>query len=45
MKKSMQLLVKEWHDISVTNDEADAVGIGKYLSNLIIKEKEIVNWE
>mgnify|MGYP003292027909 CR=1 FL=1 len=31
-KKSMQLLVKGWYDISVTEDEADAIGIGKFLS-------------
>lgn len=45
MKKSMQLLVKDWYDISVTNDEADAIGIGKYLSDLVLKEKQIINWE
>lgn len=29
-KRSMQLLVKEWFDVSVTDDCADAIGIGKY---------------
>lgn len=32
-KKSMQNLVKEWFDVSVTDDEADAIGIGKFLSD------------
>ena len=45
MKKSMQLLVKKWYDVTVTNDEADAIGIGKYLSDIIKKEKTIINWE
>lgn len=43
-KRSMQLKVKEWFDISVTNDEADAIGIGKYVSDSL-KKWEIVNWE
>jgi hypothetical protein len=29
----MQNLVKEWFDVSVTDDEADAIGIGKFLSD------------
>lgn len=32
-KKSMQLLVKEWYDISVTDDCADAIGIGRYAAS------------
>ena len=44
-KKSAQLLAKQWYDISVTEDEADAIGIGKYLtvkSNII---REVSSWE
>lgn len=44
-KRSMQLLVKQWFDISVTNDEADAIGIGKYVAETIGKQYEITNWE
>lgn len=44
-KRSMQLLAKEWYDISVTNDEADAIGIGRYYSNLVTKKLSIVDWE
>lgn len=32
-KRSAQLLVKRWHDISVTDDESDAICIGKYFSD------------
>lgn len=44
-KASMQLLVKQWFDISVTDDEADAIGIGKYIADTSIKEAKIENWE
>lgn len=44
-KRSMQLKVKQWFDISVSNDEADAIGIGKYVAEIASKKTEIVNWE
>lgn len=44
-KRSMQLLVKKWFDISVSDDEADAIGIGKYAADLFGKQTEIINWE
>lgn len=44
-KRSMQLLVKQWFDISVTNDEADAIGIGKYVAETIGRQYDIVEWE
>lgn len=44
-KKSMQLIVKDLFDISVSNDEADAIGIGKYIAENRKKKKEIFNWE
>lgn len=43
-KKSMQLKVKEWYDITVNNDCADAIGIGHYAINKTKKPK-IENWE
>ena len=42
-KRSMQLIAKKWHDISLSDDEADAVGIGKYAADL--NKIEVVNWE
>lgn len=44
-KKSMQINVKEWFDISVTNDEADAIGIGKYVADSYNPKPEIISWE
>lgn len=44
-KRSMQLLVKEWYDISVSDDESDAIGIGHYLITKIEKNTQIENWE
>lgn len=44
-KRSMQLLVKEWYDVTVSDDIADAVGIGKYVSDANQQKTKIVNWE
>lgn len=44
-KKSMQMLVKEWFDISVTNDESDAIGIGKYVASKYTKKEKYFNFE
>lgn len=44
-KTSMQLLVKQWFDISVSDDCADAIGIGKYVADQFVTQNEIVNWE
>ena len=44
-KQSMKNLVKEWFDISVTDDCADAIGIGKYASEIAIPNIETFNWE
>ena len=44
-KRSMQMKVKEWFDITVSNDIADAIGIGKYLNDKHKKKVEIFNWE
>ena len=44
-KRSMQILVKEWYDMSVSEDEADAVGIGRYASHMLNKKVVITNWE
>lgn len=43
-KRSMQLLVKSWYDIDVSDDCADAIGIGYYAISK--SQKPIVeNWE
>lgn len=44
-KRSMQVLVKEWYDLSVSDDESDAIGIGKYYAEKGIKSKIVENWE
>ena len=44
-KKSMQINVKNWFDVSVTNDEADAIGIGKYVADSYNPKPEIISWE
>ena len=44
-KKSMQKLIKEWFDITVTDDESDAIGIGKYIAEKKFKQTQIFNWE
>lgn len=44
-KKSMQMKVKEWFDITVSDDVADAIGIGKYICDNHKKKVEVFNWE
>lgn len=44
-KRSMQLLVKEWYDVMVTDDESDAIGIGHYLTTKVTRNTELINWE
>ena len=44
-KRSMQTLVKNWFDVTVTDDVADAIGIGKYVADTYKKVVEIINWE
>jgi hypothetical protein len=41
----MQLLVKQWYDISVSDDESDAIGIGRYLNMTVDKNTQVENWE
>ena len=44
-KRSMQNKIKEWFDITVSDDVADAIGIGKYINETHKKKVEIFNWE
>lgn len=43
-KRSAQNLVKQWFDINVTEDEADAICLGKYATKNCIQPK-IIKWE
>ena len=43
-KNSMRAIVKNWYDINVTEDEADAIGIGKYTFNTYNKNFEMFEW-
>lgn len=43
-KRSMQLLAKNWYGLNVSNDEADAVGIGKYVSETRGTKPVMVDW-
>ena len=44
-KRSIQLLVEQWYGIKVSEDEADAIGIGRHLVTFIQKNTETTNWE
>jgi Holliday junction resolvasome RuvABC endonuclease subunit len=44
-KRSMQLLVKQWFDITISDDEADAIGIGKYIADTYSRQVEMIDWE
>ena len=44
-KRSMQMKVKEWFAITVSDDVADAIGIGKYTNDKHRKKVEIFDWE
>lgn len=46
-KRSMQLLIKQWYDVSISDDEADAVGIAKFVANTHKPKREVEmhSWE
>lgn len=44
-KKSMQFIAKQWYNINATDDEADAIGIGYYMTKVVNKNTEITSWE
>ena len=44
-KRSMQLLIKQWYGIMPTEDECDAIGIGKYFSDSQVPTVQIIDWE
>ena len=44
-KRSAQLKIKDWYDVSVSQDEADAICIGKYEAEQNMNNKAMLNWE
>lgn len=44
-KRSMQRLVKDWYGITASDDEADAIGIGYYMTTVVNKNTTMTNWE
>lgn len=44
-KRSMQMLAKQWYDISLSDDAADAIGIGKYGAEVIATKRQVTSWE
>lgn len=43
-KTFMKQLVKQWYDVSVSDDEADAIGIGKYVADTAVVRKKVIKW-
>lgn len=43
-KTSMRLLAKKWYDVTITDDEADAIGIGKYFIDSNNPKPDIIEW-
>ena len=44
-KRSAQLKIKDWYDVSVTQDEADAICIGKFEAERNLKNTVLLEWE
>ena len=44
-KRSMQMLVKQWYGISISDDESDAIGIGHYMVGRRQRNSTVTNWE
>ena len=43
-KRSAQLKIKDWYDVTVTQDEADAICIGKYEAERNAKNNIMLHW-
>ena len=41
----MQMIAKQWYNINATDDEADAIGIGHYMTTVVNRNTTISNWE
>lgn len=44
-KRSAQILVKQWYQVEATEDECDAILIGKYYNDSQRPKVEVVDWE
>lgn len=44
-KRSMQHLAQQWYNVNLSQDEADAVGIGRYISQKFCTQIAVENWE
>ena len=44
-KTSMKNLIQQWYGKAVSDDVADAIGIGKYVNDTFTKQSEITIWE
>lgn len=44
-KRMAQLKVHEWYGVSVNNDVAEAICIGKYMAEKFMKNNVIISWE
>lgn len=44
-KNSMRQLAREWHGINASEDEADAIGIGKYVAETYALTHQLQSWE
>jgi len=45
LKKSAQAKIKTWYDVSVTQDEADAICIGRCAISEYVRNNEFCEWE
>jgi len=45
LKKNAQAQVKLWYDVSVTQDEADAICLGRYAVSEVRKNEEFTDWD
>lgn len=43
-KREAQKLVYKWYQADATQDEADAICIGRYLANKYIKNNFLLSW-
>ncbi len=44
LKKNAQVRIKDWYDVSVSQDEADAICLGRYAIKETLKNNEFVDW-
>lgn len=44
-KRQAQLKVQEWYGVSVNNDVAEAICMGKYVAEKHIKNNSLMSWE